>query len=408
MSAGAALRLATRRGAPPRAVLAVAVAWGAAAQLAGVALVGGATALLTWSARRPSISLVAGLLVAVELVAFARAPLRHAARRSSHDLGLSGLRAWRTWLLDTVASWSPSSLAAARAGDLLARCLEDADSVQELYVNVVVPGASGVAALVVASVVLGSLAPLAGVALLVATALVAVSCVRRVPQLTHLGEERARLAGDAAARVVELTHHADALALLGATEAHAARTSALLEHEEALAARGDATLTRLTLLAAALGAASLVVAALAVHVGGRHPEVPAAVLVSVLACGELLAGVPGTLGALGSAAGAARRLAELERPAHPGAATAPDGPLVLEHVKIAAAATGPVLLDDVDLHVAQGDRVSVQGPVGSGKSTLLATAARLEPRRGGSITLGGVDVDDLDESGLRRRVAWLP
>ena len=164
-SATGPLVVALGRGAPTRRVVVRAVAFGALARLAGVALVGGAGGLLTWSAARPGLASVGGLLIAVELVAFLRAPLRHAERVASHDLGLDGLAGWRTWLLDSVATWAPSRLAAARSGDLLARCVEDADQLQDLWVRVLVPAVSSLVALACVAVALGVLDPLGGAAL---------------------------------------------------------------------------------------------------------------------------------------------------------------------------------------------------------------------------------------------------
>jgi ABC-type branched-subunit amino acid transport system ATPase component len=49
------------------------------------------------------------------------------------------------------------------------------------------------------------------------------------------------------------------------------------------------------------------------------------------------------------------------------------------------------VLDQVDLHVAEGQIVSLLGHNGAGKSTLLKTVFGLLPVRGGSVTLAGVD-----------------
>ncbi|HEV3327838.1 MAG TPA: hypothetical protein VGZ33_00435, partial [Acidimicrobiales bacterium] len=208
-----AMSVAAARGAPSRRVVARAVVAGATAQLASVALVGGATGLLVWSAMRPGLGTVAGLLLAVEVVAFLRAPLRHAERLAAHDLGLGGLAGWRTWLLDSVATWSPSRLAAARAGDLLARCLEDTDRLQDLWVRAVVPAASTVAALLLAAVLLAIAVPVAGAAVALGTSLVAWATWARARRVVELGVAESALRGAIAARAVELAHGATALRL---------------------------------------------------------------------------------------------------------------------------------------------------------------------------------------------------
>ena len=403
-----AVATAAARGAPPRRLLVRAVAAGAVAQLATVALIAGATGLLTWSASRPGLSAVAGLLVAVELVAFLRAPLRHVERVAAHDLGLDGLAGWRTWLLDAVATWSPSRLAAARAGDLLARCLEDADRLQDLWVRSVVPAAATSVALLSASVLLAIVRPLAGAAVALATIVVAVAVWRRATRVADLGAEEAGLRGAAAARAVELAHGAAALRLLGAHEEHQELTCDLVHRADRLAARRDGVVAQLSLLSSIAAALALGVAVASVGFPTAHPAIGAAVALAALACGELLVSLPVSLEALGPVAGAAGRLDGLAAPLGAGTDEAPAGALALHHVDVAAAAAGPVLLAGVDVDVAPGATVAVVGPTGSGKSSLLAVAAGLEAPRGGDVTLGGVPLTALTEASLRRRVAWLP
>lgn len=54
-------------------------------------------------------------------------------------------------------------------------------------------------------------------------------------------------------------------------------------------------------------------------------------------------------------------------------------------------------LDDVSLHLGQGDFVTVIGGNGAGKSTLLNCVAGVYPPDGGSIELGGIDVSRMPE-----------
>ncbi|WP_295641065.1 amino acid ABC transporter ATP-binding protein [uncultured Mailhella sp.] len=51
-------------------------------------------------------------------------------------------------------------------------------------------------------------------------------------------------------------------------------------------------------------------------------------------------------------------------------------------------------LQDVSLHVYQGQRVVIIGPSGSGKSTLLRSINRLEEINSGLISVDGIDVND--------------
>jgi len=52
------------------------------------------------------------------------------------------------------------------------------------------------------------------------------------------------------------------------------------------------------------------------------------------------------------------------------------------------------VLNNIDLHVTQGEVVVVCGPSGSGKSTLIRTINQLEPIEQGSLTVDGMDLCD--------------
>src|SRR5262249_11924642 len=59
-------------------------------------------------------------------------------------------------------------------------------------------------------------------------------------------------------------------------------------------------------------------------------------------------------------------------------------------------------LDGVSLALAGGSFTAVMGPSGSGRSTFLHLAAGLDRPTSGSIRLGGLELDDLDEDALSR------
>ncbi len=52
------------------------------------------------------------------------------------------------------------------------------------------------------------------------------------------------------------------------------------------------------------------------------------------------------------------------------------------------------VLNDINLHVRQGEVVVICGPSGSGKSTLIRTINRLEPIQQGRVVVDGVELDD--------------
>lgn len=64
-------------------------------------------------------------------------------------------------------------------------------------------------------------------------------------------------------------------------------------------------------------------------------------------------------------------------------------------------------VNDVSLDVAEGEFVAVVGGSGSGKTTLLRLANRLIEADGGTITVEGEDVQNVDPVALRRRIGYV-
>jgi len=91
---------------------------------------------------------------------------------------------------------------------------------------------------------------------------------------------------------------------------------------------------------------------------------------------------------------------------HRGAAVADHGAPAIEAlgiVKVFGEGQGAVrALDGVDLVVQRGEMVAIMGPSGSGKSTLLHIVGALESPTAGTVAVGGVRFDGLDDQGLTR------
>ncbi|WP_404800947.1 ABC transporter ATP-binding protein [Anaeromyxobacter oryzae] len=65
---------------------------------------------------------------------------------------------------------------------------------------------------------------------------------------------------------------------------------------------------------------------------------------------------------------------------------------------------GAPLLDGIDLHVHEGERLAIVGPSGSGKSTLVALVQRFYDPTDGVVRVDGIDVRKLKQIALRRQV----
>jgi ATP-binding cassette subfamily C protein LapB len=69
---------------------------------------------------------------------------------------------------------------------------------------------------------------------------------------------------------------------------------------------------------------------------------------------------------------------------------------------------GEVVLKGVSFQIEPGERVALLGRIGSGKSTMLRILTSLYSAGSGSITVGGIELRQIDPAEWRRRVGYVP
>jgi ATP-binding cassette, subfamily C, bacterial CydC len=416
MPAGAVVRQLVRVASPPWARLIGAVGLGVAGAVATVGILAGSGYVVDRAAFRPGLGAIAGLLAAVEVLAFLRGPLRYAERLVAHDAAFRSLAHWRVWLFDRLEPLAPAALRDWRSGDLLARVIGDVDTLQDLFVRCLLPvtvtAAAGALAVALEAALLPSAGAILGACLLVAliaTPLLAVGAG------TARGAE-ARIRGELSAEVVDLLRAAPDLLAYGAEGAALGRIEAM-----------DRTLTRLArrrawasgaagaLVTACLGAA--VVGVLAVGIPAVRDHHMGAVMLGVLPLAAV--GAFETVPAVSQAAvrasdviAAGRRLLAIDAvpvpvtdPPRP--EPVPDGGLDIRvadaHLRYAPDL--PFALDGLDLHVDEAEHVGVVGSSGAGKSSLVHALLRFWPLHAGTASLGGVDLSRLRQRDVRHAVS---
>jgi thiol reductant ABC exporter CydC subunit len=407
---------------PAAGRLALATLLGAGAVAAAIGLIATSAWLISRSAQRPQESAVAIAIVGVQFFALARGLCRYAERVVGHDAAFRVLSDLRVSVYERLERLAPLGLPAFGSGELLARLIGDIDSLQDLLLRVVPPFAI---ALLVGAATVGLvwwMLPAAGLILLVAL-LVAGTLV---PWLTgtlaaRTEARQAAARGELTASVVDLIEGAPELAVNGATAEQLGRAMAADTEVTRMAGKAARTagigqgLTSLCVGLAMWGA--LVVGVSAVHAGRLEGVLLAGIVLIPLVAFELVTGLPNATQTLQRVRRSAARVFEVmdtpppvPEPAHPvGLVDGPRAPqaghaLQVRNLRYSYPGETRRALDGVDLDLSPGRRVAVVGPSGAGKSTLAAVLLRFLPYEGGSVTLDGVELAELDGDVSRRVV----
>jgi thiol reductant ABC exporter CydC subunit len=401
---------------PAAGRLALTTLLGAGAVAGAIGLIATSAWLISRSSQRPQESAVAIAIVGVQFFALARGLCRYGERIVGHDAALRVLADTRVRVYERLERLAPLGLPAFGSGDLLARLIGDVDSLQDLLVRVVPPFAIALIVGTATIVLEWWMLPAAGLILLAAL-LVAGTLV---PWLTGALAARAE-ARQAAARgelsdaVVDLIEGAPELAVNGATAAQlgvALAADAELTGLAAASARTAGVGQGLASLCAGLAMwGALLVGVSAVAAGRMGGVLLAGIALIPLVAFELVSGLPTATQTLQRVRRAAARVFEVLdtpppvlEPAHPVALE--DGPHTLRVRDLRYSYPGEThrALDGVDLDLSPGRRVAVVGPSGAGKSTLAGILLRFLPYEGGSVTLDGVELGELDGDEIRRTV----
>lgn len=80
------------------------------------------------------------------------------------------------------------------------------------------------------------------------------------------------------------------------------------------------------------------------------------------------------------------------------------GAVSLDHIRFRYRTDGPVILDDINLHVRPGEVLGIVGRSGSGKSTITKLIQRLYIPESGRMLIDGVDLSMVDTVWLRKQI----
>jgi thiol reductant ABC exporter CydC subunit len=401
---------------PARARLARATLLGAGAIGASIALMGTSAWLISRAAQHPTEASLTLAIVGVQFFGLSRGFFRYGERLVGHDAALRVLADLRVRVYEGLERVAPAGLPLFRRGDLVARAVDDVDSLQDVVLREIQPFA--VAALVgVATVaVLWHFLPAAGLVLFVALIVSATAVPWLTGRLATRDESRQAAArGELGGAVVDLIEGAPELMVMGVAEEQLRRVRAADDRLRSIARRGAGTnglgLALTTALAGLASWGGLILGVRATHAGSLNGALLAVLALVPLAAFELVSPLPGATQALQrSRLAAARVFAAMDAPAvvedPPVPAAVPNGSPVVSLHSVWASYPGAdrAALRGVDLRLESGRRVALVGPSGAGKSTLADVLVRFLPAAAGEATLHGTPMDRLSGDDVRRVV----
>ncbi len=395
--------------------LAAASLLGAGGAAAGLGLAATAGWLIARASEQPNMAALGLAVVGVRFFGIARGLLRYLERLVGHDAAFRVLADVRMKVYARLERLAPAGLPGFRSGDLLARFVDDVDSLQDLLLRVVPPYVVFVASIGLTAGLVGFLVPAAGIAILVAALLCATAVPVLALRLVRRSEARqAETRGELSAAVVDLVQGAPDLIAYGAAKEQvrrAGRADAELSRVARSAARTAGTGSGLTTLLAGLCVWVVLATGIVAVDNGRLRGVLLTVVVLIsLAAFELVTGLPQAFATFERVRRCRQRVEVLlaadvpvREPTTPVPLPAAPYTIRLRDVR-ARYPSGRLALDGIDLELAPGSRVAVVGPSGAGKSTLAAVLLRFLDLESGSASLNGICLSDLAPEAVRRVV----
>lgn len=410
--------------------------FGSLSALSAVALLAASAYLITRAAEQPPILYLSLAVVGVRAFALTRAVFRYLERLSSHDAAFRQLAVVRTELYRRLIRVAPAGLGRTDRGDLLARVVGDVDALQDLPLRVVQPLVVSGLTSVVAVIGVALVSPMAAVVL--AGALVVafvVGCVAADRLARRSERTLADRRGALSAAVVDLVQNLDVLVAFEAVDRQLARVARLDDDLRRASSRraltGGVVAAVLSALSGAAVLATIPVVAPDVASGGLTGPAFALVALVPLAVFEVVGAVPTAVLAWRRVRASGDRVdsaVPVDVPAgvvdddhvSGGADVTASDPLRAHGPAVPASvpalrlrgvsatwpgAAGPALRG-VDLDVAVGDRLVVEGPSGAGKTTLAWVLARFVEHTG-RYEVGGVDTAILAPAAVRATVGLI-
>ena len=398
--------------------ISISVLLSTATTAASVGMLGTSAFLIATAALHPSIAVLQVSIVGVRTFGITRGVFRYMERLVSHSVNFRLLGRIRSWFFQSVEPLVPGGIEDMKSGDLLARSIQDIETLEDFYVRGIAPPLS--AALVTIGISLFTLQYSVTLAAILATGLILTGLVLSL-QIRSLSQPRAEAVVAARARLsalaVDTVNGAGTLLMSDSVDNHIMKVRA--ESEKASAANLSLAALHSSALALGILLSNLTLVAVLYFAipmvrSGRIDGVTLAVLALITLAGfEPVNLLPAASAKIEVSMAAARRLfAIAERPLPVSEPAVPQDAgdfreLDIRHLNFTySGAENPALID-INLTLTPGHKVALVGPSGSGKSTLIKAIQHYLPVSSGMIFWNGFDNNLLSGREIRSHQAVL-
>lgn len=348
--------------------------------------------------------------------AIARTGGRYVERLVTHEATLRLLAALRSWFYARIEPLAPAALQRHHSADLMSRLRADIDTLDNLYLRLLVPAISAALATLILSLFLATYDGALAIALFACLAAGGIALPWLAWRLGDApGRERVALLARQRTLLVDGVQGLGELTLYGGAVAHAARiqdNSLALVDAQARLARTQGLSQAGLLLFANLAAWLMLWLAIPLVEQGAIARADLAMLaLFALAAFEAVMPLPLALQAYGATRAAAQRLFAIVDTPSPvsepsGVSPRPaDLHLHAKDVVFSYPGNTTAALRGLDLDLQAGQRITVTGPSGAGKSTLLYLLLRFDEPDEGEMHLGAEPYAQFQSDDLRHHFA---
>ncbi|AKH21610.1 thiol reductant ABC exporter subunit CydC [Sedimenticola thiotaurini] len=344
---------------------------------------------------------------------------RYGERLLTHEATFRLLAQLRGWFYTHLEPLAPARLQHYRGGDLLSRIRADIDTLDHLYLRILLPVAVAIPALLVFMLFLYQYSP----RLLLVELLFLLLAGFVVPWLVMVagrqpGQEKVQLSAEMRATAVDTVQGLGELLVYGAAERQARELNRLSESlvasQQRLSHLSGFSQGAVGLCANLALWLMVVILIPWVNAGTVPPADLAMLALFTLASFEAVAPLPLAFQSLGETLAAAGRIFAIVD-TEPAVSDSGDPDLTpdrfdidFQGVALRYSSDAAPVLRDIDLRIAAGSKVAVVGATGSGKSSLINLLLRFWPVSAGTITLGGHALEHYSLEGLRSQFAVVP